>query len=134
VTYDQLAMLQEKYQSKGFSVLAFPTNDFHQELGSDEEIKTFVSENFPQVTFPIFGLGSLNENVVYQQLQRQLPSDNNNQQQQVHGNFFKYLVDQNGVAVAFFNKQQDPLTMESEIEKLLLGPTGTTTHHRAVTQ
>jgi glutathione peroxidase-family protein len=53
------AMLQEKYRKQGFSVLAFPIDDFRQELKSNKEIENFVHENFPQVDFPIFSLSSL---------------------------------------------------------------------------
>jgi glutathione peroxidase len=123
VTYEQLAVLQSKYQSKGFSVLAFPTNDFNQELGSNEQIQEYVSEHFPQVSFPVFGMTSLKDNPVYQTFQRQLPNAH------VQHNFFKYLVDQNGVAVSMFHKKEDPLTLEEHIEKLLGPPV-----HRQVTE
>jgi glutathione peroxidase-family protein len=96
--------------------LAFPTNDFHQELDSNAAIQSFVSEHFPQVTFPIFATSSLHDNVVYQTLQHQLPDEH------VRHNFYKFLVDRNGVAVHMFSKQQDPLELEEHIEKLLLGP------------
>jgi glutathione peroxidase len=113
VNYEQLALLQEKFQSRGFSVLAFPTNDFHQELSTNEEIRDFVESNFEQVTFPIFGLSSLRENPVYQSLQKQLPDAH------VQHNFFKYLVDRNGKAVKMFHKKEDPITLTEEIERLL---------------
>lgn len=113
VNYEQLAILHEKYKSRGFSVLAFPTNDFRQELGSNEEIQDFIDENFDQVNFPIFGLSSLKENVVYQQLKRQLPESN------VRHNFFKYLVDRNGKAVKLYHKKEDPLSLTGDIEELL---------------
>lgn len=123
VTYEQLAVLQSKYQSKGFSVLAFPTNDFNQELGSNEDIQEYVSEHFPQVSFPVFGLTSLKENPVYRKFELQLPEAH------VQHNFFKYLVDQNGVAVSMFHKKEDPLTLEEHIEKLLGPPV-----HKLVTE
>lgn len=94
-------------------MLAFPTNDFHQELSTNEEIKAFVKSNFEQVTFPIFGLSSLRENPVYQALQKQLPNAH------VQHNFFKYLVDRNGNAVKMFHKKEDPMTLTGEIESVL---------------
>lgn len=94
-------------------MLAFPTNDFHQELASNEDIQAFVKSNFAQVTFPIFGLSSLQDNVVYKALREQLPEAH------VQHNFFKYLVDRNGKAVTMFHKKDDPLTLTEEIEKLL---------------
>lgn len=125
VNYEQLALVHEKYKSQGFSVLAFPTNDFHQELSTNEDIQAFLTANYQQVTFPVFGLSSLKDNVVYQTLQKQLPNDH------VKHNFFKFLVDRNGKAVKMFTKQQDPLVLSEEIEQLLKQDQGTM--HKMVT-
>jgi glutathione peroxidase len=108
-----LALLQEKYQSRGFSVLAFPISDFHQELSTNEDIDAFLKSNFAKINFPIFGLSSLADNPVYEALRKQLPDAH------VQHNFFKYLVDRNGKAVKMFHKKQDPLTLTDEIERLL---------------
>jgi glutathione peroxidase-family protein len=50
---------------------------------------------------------------VYRQLKEHLPD------QEVHHNFFKYLVGPNGIAVDLYSKKEDPLTLEPAIEKLL---------------
>ena len=113
VSYTQLAELQEKYADRGFTVLAFPTNDFHQEPGSSEEILAFVANQYPQVNFPIFGKSSLATNPVYLRLERHLPND------EVTHNFFKYLVDRKGIAKKMFHKKQPPLSLEDAIEELL---------------
>ena len=81
------AELQKMYRSKGFSVLAFPISDFNQELGSNEEIISFVGENFPQVDFPLFSLSSLDKSPVYQNIRKQKPNNH------VEWNFYKFLVD-----------------------------------------
>ena len=61
--YEGLEKLYQKYQSQGFVVLGFPSNDFgRQEPGSDSEIKKFCSERFG-VTFPLFSR-DCNENCV----------------------------------------------------------------------
>ena len=125
VNYEQLALLHEKYKSQGFSVLAFPTNDFHQELATNEDIQAFITSNYQQVTFPVFGLTSLDDNVVYQALQKQLPKDH------VVHNFFKFLVDRNGKAIKMFPKKQDPFELSEEIESLLKEEKGTM--HKMVT-
>lgn len=52
--YEGLQKIYKKYKSKGFAVLAFPSNDFgRQEPGSSKEIKAFCSGKF-KVTFPLF--------------------------------------------------------------------------------
>lgn len=113
MSYTQLSQLQALYANRGFTVLAFPTNDFHQELDSNHAIQEFVSQHYPQATFPIFGLSSLKDNAVYQQLSRQMPST------QVKHNFYKYLVNREGVAVKFYAKPQEPLSLREDIEELL---------------
>ena len=52
--YAGLQALQEKFASKGFSVLGIPSNDFGgQEPGTAAEIKEFCSTTY-NVTFPLF--------------------------------------------------------------------------------
>lgn len=52
--YEGLQALQAKYESKGFTVLGFPSNDFgEQEPGSPEEIAKFSKDKYG-VTFPLF--------------------------------------------------------------------------------
>lgn len=52
----QLQKLQEEFEDRGFSVVAFPCNQFAQglmESGTNEEISTFMKEAYPFITFPI---------------------------------------------------------------------------------
>ena len=52
--YNGLQELQEKFKDSGFSVLAFPCNQFGgQEPGSSEEIQEFCTVNYG-INFPIF--------------------------------------------------------------------------------
>ena len=52
--YAALEAMQKKYESKGFTVLGFPCNDFAgQEPGSAEQIKQFCTSTY-SVTFPLF--------------------------------------------------------------------------------
>ena len=39
--YESLEQIYKKYKELGFVVLAFPSNDFRQELSTNEEIKDF---------------------------------------------------------------------------------------------
>lgn len=52
--YAALEALQKRYESRGFTVLGFPANDFlWQERGSDADIQKFCSLKY-DVTFPMF--------------------------------------------------------------------------------
>jgi len=115
VNYEQLAMLQTKFASRGFTVLAFPSNDFHQELETNAEILNYIKTNFPQVNFPIMSKSSLSENPIYQTiLQKHLP------QAKVRWNFGKFLVNGQGMAVKVFDTKQEPLSLQAEIQKLIM--------------
>ena len=51
--YQGLQTLYEKYRDRGFTVIAFPCNQFlSQESGTSEEIQKFVKEKYG-VTFPV---------------------------------------------------------------------------------
>lgn len=118
--FTQLVDLQNRFNKNnqqhgdttGFSVLAFPISDFHQEFSTNEEIQSFLEESF-QVNFPVFGMTQLSDNPVFAQLQEHIPD------RHVQHNFFKYLVDTNGIAVELFTKQQDPIELVDDIERLL---------------
>lgn len=112
------ALLQEKFQRKGFSVLAFPINDFRQELPSNGEIATWVQEHFPQANFPLFSLSSLEDSPVYGQIRQQVP------EQPPKWNFYKYLVDGKGHVVKVYDHRTNPLALVGDIEVLLETTTG----------
>ena len=44
--YDGLQALYDRYRDEGLIVLAVPSDDFNQELGSAEEVKEFCEMNF----------------------------------------------------------------------------------------
>ncbi|MGR3511847.1 MAG: glutathione peroxidase [Paracoccaceae bacterium] len=50
--YDDLQALQDTYEAAGLVVLTVPSNDFRQELGSNEEVKDFCEVNF-NLTLPM---------------------------------------------------------------------------------
>lgn len=107
--------LQQKYADKNFTILAFPSNDFRQETGSNEEIAAFVSSNYPNVYLPLFEKSRLSLNPVY----RTLKMHPNVQGMPVKGNFNKYLVDRNGIAVSMHGKKETFFSFEDEIRELL---------------
>ncbi|MEO0049307.1 MAG: hypothetical protein RL556_639 [Actinomycetota bacterium] len=50
--YEALEVLQKKYSSKGFTVLAFPSDQFKQELKDAADIAEFCSATYG-ITFPM---------------------------------------------------------------------------------
>ena len=59
INYRELVELHDKYKSKGFEILAFPSNEFgERESGSNADIQTFV-RNYG-VSFPVFAKTEVN--------------------------------------------------------------------------
>lgn len=56
--YDDLQALQDRYEAEGLVVLAVPSNDFRQELATDEEVKEFCEVNF-NLTLPMTTITSV---------------------------------------------------------------------------
>ena len=117
--YKDLEAVYRKYKDKGFTILAFPANNFgEQEPGSDLEIKSFCSTTY-DVTFDLFSKISVrgdDQHPLYRYITNDSPFPGD-----VKWNFQKYLVDGNGTFVAMFpsrTKPTDPAVLE-RIESLL---------------
>ena len=57
--FAELQALQDRYGDSGFTVLGFPSDQFHQELETDEEIEANCRTAY-DVTFPLFAKGDVN--------------------------------------------------------------------------
>ena len=94
--YKGLQALQAEYGPRGFSVLAFPCNQFGaQEPGSDAEIAGFCETGFG-VTFPIFARIAVNgreAHPLYTWLKQQKGGLLGSA---IKWNFSKFLVDREG--------------------------------------
>lgn len=174
LTYKQLIELQKKYAHDKFVIFAFPTNDFRQEPGTDDEIRDFVLSHFGRQTQQEGGVGhsqdlhaggieegerkdtddsdyddtnyeehsdlygmvifpkmALSKNPVYQFLSK-FPSVYNTPASKrlggggggafepiagVRHNFYKFIIDRDGMPVTFHTKKEEPLSFEDEIVK-----------------
>jgi glutathione peroxidase len=120
--YTDLEKIYEKYKEKGFTILAFPANDFlKQEPGSNKEIKEFCTSKY-NVTFPLFskivvkgpGQAPLYKYLTDKKTDSQFGGD-------IDWNFAKFLVNRQGELVARFPAGTDPMKPEviAAIEKEL---------------
>jgi glutathione peroxidase len=114
-----LQKLFEKYKDKGFTVIAFPSNEFgEQEPFSDDEIFNIYKEGYG-VTFPVMAkleVNGDNNSELYKYLQNEIDDPKNHK---VHWNFVKFLIDRNGKPVARFESNIEPEEIDKEIKKLL---------------
>jgi glutathione peroxidase len=114
--YKGLEALYDKYRARGLVVLGFPSNDFEQEKGSNQEIAEFC-ENTYGVRFPMFGASHVkgNEaNALYRQLAKATG-------RAPKWNFYKYLIARDGTVLAAYPSQvtpEDPRLL-AEIERQL---------------
>ncbi|WP_036728165.1 glutathione peroxidase [Peptoniphilus mikwangii] len=117
--FEGLELLYQKYKDKKFVIIGFPCNQFgNQDLGSNEEIRTFCSLNYG-VSFPMMAKIDVNgENQA--PLYKYLKSEKRGALlSSIKWNFTKFLIDRNGNVVERFAPTTTPEKLESEIENLL---------------
>ena len=117
--YKSLEKIYNKYKERDFVVLAFPSNDFRQELSTNEEIKDFCEVY--ELSFPIFAKGKV-KGSEKQQVFKYLTEDSNGRSMgEIRWNFEKFLVSREGKLVRRFRSNVDPNQDEitSAIESLL---------------
>ncbi len=122
--YTGLEELYRDYSSRGFEVLAFPSNQFgNQEPGSAQDIAQFCQLNYG-VSFPVFAKIAVNGSAahpLFQLLTRARRGVLGTSR--IKWNFTKFLVDREGNVVARFAPSTEPAKLRSLIELLLKQPT-----------
>ena len=101
--YKGLENIWQQYKDKGLVVLGFPSNDFAQEKGSNQEIADFCENTFG-VKFPMFAKSSVKgpeASPLYQQL-AQLSGT------APRWNFHKYLLGRDGKLVDNYSSLTGP--------------------------
>ena len=118
--YTGLESLQQRYGPRGFSVLAFPCNQFGaQEPGSEDEIQSFCEMNY-QTTFPLFSKIEVNgaaSHPLFTHLKEQAPGVLGSKR--IKWNFTKFLVNQRGAVVKRYGPSTKPEAIAADIEALL---------------
>ena len=118
--YNGLQELQEKFKDSGFSVLAFPCNQFGgQEPGSSEEIQEFCTLNYG-INFPIFEKVDVKGEDAHP-LFKYLTSEKKGLlgSESIKWNFTKFLINKEGKPIARFAPNTAPEKISQEIESLL---------------
>jgi glutathione peroxidase len=140
--YEGLEALYQSLGNKDFEILAFPSNQFKEEPGSNVEIKSFCQLNYG-VTFPLFDKVDVRgENVhpIYAYLTEKAPFQgwdlSDEVQKKFHGinvdrspefaedesvkwNFTKFLIDKNGNVVKRFDSWVEPEDIADSIRELI---------------
>jgi glutathione peroxidase len=115
--YEKLEQLQKTYGDRGFTVLGFPSNQFLQELGTEEAIKEYCSTTWG-VTFPMFEkvkVNGKNAHPLYKKLTE--TEDAEGKAGKVKWNFEKFVVAPSGAVHRFRpNVEPDDEAIVSVIE------------------
>ena len=110
--YEQLEQLKKTYGPRGFEVLAFPSNQFLQELSKMDDILEYCSMTWG-VTFPVFDKVRVNGKKaapLYKELTKAADADGKSGR--VEWNFEKFLVLPDG-EIKRFRPKMSPTTRRS---------------------
>ena len=115
--YTTAQALYSKYKSQGFTVLAFPCNQFGgQEPGTEAEIQQFACQRF-NAEFPIMAKVDVNgdhAHPLWVYLKKTVPGILGTES--IKWNFTSFLVNGDGVPI----ERYSPGAKEAEVEKKLL--------------
>jgi len=118
--YAGLEQLQRRYGAQGFSVLAFPCNQFGaQEPGDAAEIAHFCTIRY-DVSFPVFAKLEVNgtgASPLFEHLKAAAPGLLGSKG--IKWNFTKFLVDRDGAVVGRHAPTAKPEDLAAKIEALL---------------
>lgn len=118
VQYDGLQKLQAKYAEQGFTIIAFPCNQFGgQEPEVCPVIKKFAQDKF-KAEFPMMDkidVNGDNQSAVYTTIKSAIPGN-------IRWNFEKVLVDKDGNVKLRYGSLVEPEALESDIENLIATP------------
>jgi len=118
--YEGLEALYRDYKDKGFTVLAFPCNQFGaQEPGNAEEIASFCSLTY-DVTFPVLAKIDVNgpsAHPLYAYLKHEQKGLLGTEA--IKWNFTKFLIGRDGEVVERFAPTTKPEDLKQAVEALL---------------
>jgi len=118
--YAGLESLYREFKDRGFTVLAFPCNQFgSQEPGSNTEIADFCSEKY-DVTFPMFAKVDVNGPAAHP-LFRLLKTSRKGLlgSESIKWNFTKFLVDRQGHVVRRYAPLETPDSIRKDVAALI---------------
>lgn len=105
--FEKLEALHKRYQGRGLVVLGFPSNDFNQELATNQEIAQFCKLTY-FIEFPMIEKGSVTSaaaNALFKQLAAATGAA-------PQWNFHKYLIAPDGKTVYSFDTRVEPDSRE----------------------
>ncbi len=103
--YEELEQLHQKFKQQDFAVIGFPSNDFRQDRGSEEQTAKICYLDYG-VTFPMMGRTSIkgaDANPVFTKISQQAGIT-------PKWNFYKFLINKDGKVVGTFPSTTSPMS------------------------
>ncbi|XP_055616019.1 uncharacterized protein LOC129762060 isoform X2 [Toxorhynchites rutilus septentrionalis] len=115
--YAELNQLYEEYKdTQGLRILAFPSDQFHQEPDSNEQIKRFAREQ-KGAKFDLFSKIYVNGDETHPLWKYLKQRQGGTLFDAIKWNFTKFIVDKNGQPVERHGPQTSPLQLRENLEK-----------------
>ncbi|GAB3991202.1 glutathione peroxidase [Nocardioides marmoraquaticus] len=116
--FEGLEKLHQTYADQGLVVLGFPSNQFNQDSGSDEEIGAFCQKNYG-VSFPMFSKVDVNGDSAHPVFRWLTSEKKGLLGEKVKWNFTKFLVGRDGKVIKRYGSTTKPEKIAGDIEKAL---------------
>ena len=113
-----LQELHDRFSAHGFTVLGFPSDQFHQEPGTDEEIQEVCTSTF-EVTFPLFSKIDVNGSSAHPLWQWMCAQKAGVIGGRIAWNFTKFLIDGEGKVLRRYAPPVPPGRIARRIESEL---------------
>ena len=113
-----LQELHDRFSAHGFTVLGFPSDQFHQEPGTDEEIQEVCTSSY-EVTFPLFSKIDVNGSSAHPLWQWMCAQKAGVIGGRIAWNFTKFLIDGEGKVLRRYAPPVPPGRIARRIESEL---------------
>ncbi|WP_193105700.1 glutathione peroxidase [Brachybacterium sp. FME24] len=113
-----LQSLQDRFAEHGFTVLGFPSDQFHQDPGTDEDTKETCTSTY-DVTFPLFSKIDVNGSRAHPLWQWLCTQKAGVMGGRIAWNFTKFLIDGEGHVLRRYAPPVPPARIAGRIERSL---------------
>ncbi|MGO1228367.1 glutathione peroxidase [Brachybacterium sp. AOP42-C2-15] len=110
-----LQELHDRFSAHGFTVLGFPSDQFHQEPGADDEIQEICTSSY-EVTFPLFSKIDVNGPSAHPLWQWMCTQKAGVIGGRIAWNFTKFLIDGEGKVLRRYAPPVPPSRIARRIE------------------
>lgn len=110
-----LQALQDRYSEHGFTVLGFPSDQFHQDPGTDQDTLDVCTSTY-DVTFPMFSKIDVNGALAHPLWQWMCAQKGGVMGGRIAWNFTKFLIDGDGQVLRRYAPPVPPVRIARRIE------------------